>query len=181
MKHSLLRISIACCIAALAAGCGGGGGGNTASQGPTATPQATNAAPQISVIAGQSVDEDGTAEVSFTVSDSETAADALKVSVTAENSSLLPASSFALSGSGATRTLEIFPAENQSGSSVEYKIGDHTFPLPPRYTRSHQRCRPAALTFRWPNEEKRQARSVQPGNGDRFIITETGELKLARE
>jgi len=74
-----------------------------------------------------------------------------------------------------------FVITNQSEATVEYKIGDRTFPLPPRLIRTHQRCRPTEVTFRWPGTEG-EARVVQPSNGDRFVVVgEKGAFQLKKE
>lgn len=74
-----------------------------------------------------------------------------------------------------------FAITNESEDTVEYKIGDRTFPLPPRLIRTHQRCRPSEVTFRWPGAEG-EARVVQPSNGDRFVVVgEKGTFKLKKE
>ncbi len=70
---------------------------------------------------------------------------------------------------------------NQSDATIKYQIGDRTFPLPPRLIRTHQRCRPLEVTFRWPSTEG-EARVVQPINGDRFVIVEEkGAFRLKKE
>lgn len=114
MKLTSRNISLALAAAALAAGCSGGGGGE---ESPSARP--VNAAPTISAFADQTIDEGtATAPMSFTVGDAETASEALTVSVSTSNSSVVPDSAIELIGSGATRSLMIFPAAEQSGSAT---------------------------------------------------------------
>jgi uncharacterized protein YkwD len=74
-----------------------------------------------------------------------------------------------------------FTVANESGSEIQYEIGTRIFPLPPRYSRTHERCRPEELVFRWPNEDKRPAKTVQASDGDRFIVTQQAEVKVTRE
>jgi uncharacterized protein YkwD len=73
-----------------------------------------------------------------------------------------------------------FQITNQSDATVAYNIGERVFPLPPRLTRTHQRCRPAQVTFRWPGAEG-EARTVQPSNGDHLIVArENGTFRLTK-
>ncbi|HEX4613962.1 MAG TPA: CAP domain-containing protein [Urbifossiella sp.] len=62
----------------------------------------------------------------------------------------------------------VFRVVNQSGEDVSYAIGDRTFDLPPRLTRTHTLGRPAALTFQWPGGGTTSARSV---GSERFLVT----------
>jgi hypothetical protein len=49
--------------------------------------------------------------------------------------------------------------------------------LPPRYTRTHTRCRPGEVVFRLSAEgekakdDKAAKETVVPANGDRFVVT----------
>jgi uncharacterized protein YkwD len=74
-----------------------------------------------------------------------------------------------------------FRVVNRSPAVVTYEVGGQTLPLPPRATRAHQRCRPAALTFQWPNAQ--EPTTVQPHNGGRYTIRseDSGRFKVARE
>ena len=113
MKPIATKIAIVLGTAALAAGCSGGGG--SAESMPT-PPAAANSAPTISSIDAQTIDEgDATNVLAFTIGDAETSADALVVSVSSSNGSMLPAGSFEMTGSGSSRALTIFPAAEQSG------------------------------------------------------------------
>ena len=88
MKLTATKIAIVLGTASLAAGCSGGGG--SAESMPT-PPAAANSAPTISSIANQTIDEgDATSVLAFTVGDAETSADALTVSVSSSNGSMLP-------------------------------------------------------------------------------------------
>jgi uncharacterized protein YkwD len=72
-----------------------------------------------------------------------------------------------------------FKIENHSTATIQYKIGDQTFELPPRYIRTHERCRPGGVTFEWPGDQKSQ--TVKPANGDRYIISGTkGQLQAKK-
>jgi hypothetical protein len=116
MKLISRNISLVLAAAALAAGCSGGGGGGSEESSP---PPPVNAAPTISSLADQTIDEGTeTAPMSFTVRDAETAASALTVSVSSSNGSIVPDSAIELTGSGAARSLMIFPAAEQSGTAT---------------------------------------------------------------
>lgn len=75
----------------------------------------------------------------------------------------------------------IFQVTNHANATVTYEIGDRTFPLPPRYTRTHQRCRPTQLTFHWPDEK--ESTTVQPATGDQVTIKreDDGEFLVTTE
>jgi uncharacterized protein YkwD len=74
-----------------------------------------------------------------------------------------------------------FEVANQSGETVHYQIGDRTFPLPPRYTRTHEICRPTELTFTWRANDERRSKSFEPQDGDRFVATKpSGKLQFRR-
>ena len=75
-----------------------------------------------------------------------------------------------------------FQVANRADETVEYQIGDRTFPLPPRYTRTHTRCRPTELTFQWQQESEQQTKTVKPTDGDQFVIEGAGEkLKFSKQ
>lgn len=81
-------------------------------------PSAVNAAPTISAVADQSVDQDiVVGPLTFTISDAETAADALTVVVSASASNVIPADGLVLAGTGGTRTLTLTPFEGVTGSA----------------------------------------------------------------
>ncbi|HEX8521581.1 MAG TPA: DUF1800 family protein [Tepidisphaeraceae bacterium] len=84
-----------------------------------------NTAPTISAIGDVST-ETGTAKVSFNIGDSESSLDALALKATSDNPLLLPpGTSFAFSGTGASRTLTITSAVNQTGTAkVTVTVGD---------------------------------------------------------
>jgi uncharacterized protein YkwD len=73
-----------------------------------------------------------------------------------------------------------FRIVNEAGAKVEYHLGDETLTLEPRYTRTHQVCRPTELKFTWPETEGK-AESFRTGQGDRFVITkEQGKLRAIK-
>lgn len=73
-----------------------------------------------------------------------------------------------------------FRIANESQADVRYRVGDQQFDLPPRYTRTHQRCRPAELVFK---HEGAEDETFQPKNGDSFVITagEDGGYQVRRQ
>jgi hypothetical protein len=78
-----------------------------------------NALPTISAIPDQAINEDTTVgPVSFTVGDAETPAANLTVTALSTNQSLLPDASIVLGGSGANRTITLFPVAERSGTSA---------------------------------------------------------------
>lgn len=85
----------------------------------TLTVNAVNDAPTISTVPDQAIAEDSsTGDLPFTVGDVETPVAALVVEAQSSNTALVPASGIALGGSGATRTVRVTPAANQSGTAV---------------------------------------------------------------
>jgi hypothetical protein len=94
-------------------------GSLTATDTFTVVVAAVNDAPTISNIADQSINEDGsTGALAFTVGDAETAAASLTVTATSSNPSLVPAGGLVLGGSGASRTITVTPARDQTGSTL---------------------------------------------------------------
>ena len=68
-----------------------------------------------------------------------------------------------------------FQVTNQSDTTVQYKIGDRIFPLPPRFTRTHKRCRPTELVFVWQEETAAQTKIFAAANGAHFVIAKDGQ------
>jgi VCBS repeat-containing protein len=90
------------------------------------TVTAVNAAPTISAIASQSVNEDtATVAVGFTVGDAETTAGSLTVSATSSNLTLVPLGNIVFGGSGSNRTVKVTPAANVDGiASITISVSD---------------------------------------------------------
>ena len=83
------------------------------------TVTAVNDAPTISNVADQATSEDtSTAAIPVTVSDLDDAAASLVLTATSSNASLVPNVNITLGGSGASRTVVIIPAANQSGTAT---------------------------------------------------------------
>jgi hypothetical protein len=69
-----------------------------------------------------------------------------------------------------------FSIANESDATIRYEIGDRAFALPPRYTRTHERCRPSEVKLQL-GEEK--TRTLQPESGDGFVVRKSaGELQV---
>lgn len=83
------------------------------------TVTAPNTAPLIEAIPNQTIRvNESTPELSFVVSDSQTAAADLVVAATSSDSVLIPPSGIALGGSGGLRTITITPATDQIGTAT---------------------------------------------------------------
>ena len=92
-------------------GCGGGGSGS----GSMPTPK--NAAPTITAIASQTINQDTPAgPLAFTVNDDGGAG--IIVVASSSNASLIPPSGLALGGTGSARTITVTPAEDATGSAT---------------------------------------------------------------
>lgn len=78
-----------------------------------------------------------------------------------------------------------FQLENESEETVEYKIAEQKFTLPPRYTRTHQVCRPVELMLELPAAKpgaKRETKTLRPASGDHFaIVVEKGSYQVKKE
>ncbi len=78
-----------------------------------------NSQPVIGNVVNQSIQENGTTgALSFSVSDTETAAASLTVTRSSSNTTVVPLANVVLGGSGGTRTVTVTPAANQFGSST---------------------------------------------------------------
>ncbi len=87
-----------------------------------------NTAPTISDIADVSLNEDtASGAIAFTIGDGETAAGALVLTRVSSNATLLPTNNIVFGGSGASRTVTVTPAANQSGTAtVTVTVSDGT-------------------------------------------------------
>jgi uncharacterized protein YkwD len=69
-----------------------------------------------------------------------------------------------------------FKIANSADTIIDYTIKGQTFKLPPRYTRTHIRCRPTDVNFGF------RPKSIEPPNGSRYSIVEVaGKLELQKE
>ena len=91
-------------------------GGGQESIGASGVGYVPNTAPTVGVISDRTVDEDGsTGAIGFVVDDEETAPGDLTVSAASSDTGLVALSGIAFGGSGASRTVTVTPAPNQSG------------------------------------------------------------------
>lgn len=82
-----------------------------------------NDLPTISAIGPQTINEDETSvPISFTIGDSESPLSGLTVTAVSNNQTLLPNSNIVLVGTGATRTLTLLSAPNQSGGPITITV-----------------------------------------------------------
>jgi uncharacterized protein YkwD len=63
----------------------------------------------------------------------------------------------------------VFKITNESTSAVDYTLDGKPFTIEPRYTVTHERCRPPELTFRR-SDEKSKGEILHPQNGARYLI-----------
>ncbi len=103
-----------------------GADSNTASF--TVTVNAVNDPPTITPIANQSTNEDvATLPLAFTIGDEETAVGDLTLTATSGNQGVVPDANIVIVRSGASNTVQITPAANQSGTaSITLKVNDGT-------------------------------------------------------
>ncbi|KPA11826.1 secreted protein containing Cadherin domain protein, partial [Candidatus Magnetomorum sp. HK-1] len=71
-----------------------------------------------SVFADQTIDEDFSVTITFTISDSETANSNLIVSGNCSNLTLINRSNFKIEGTGASRVLSLTPTSNENGTAI---------------------------------------------------------------
>jgi uncharacterized protein YkwD len=70
-----------------------------------------------------------------------------------------------------------FTISNESNVDVAYSIGKRKFQLPPRYTRTHTRCRKVEVDFA--TQLVASDKSITPANGARYAIeSQNGGLRL---
>lgn len=72
-----------------------------------------------------------------------------------------------------------FKIRNAVGETVSYQLGERSFDLPSRYTRTHEICVPRSLSLR---SENREGETWQPKSGDQFdILRRDSEMVLVRQ
>jgi VCBS repeat-containing protein len=87
-----------------------------------------NTPPTITSIANQTTTEDTpTTAIPFTIGDAETSANALTITTSSSNSTLIPAGNIIINGTGANRTITLTPAANQFGTTtITINVSDGT-------------------------------------------------------
>jgi uncharacterized protein YkwD len=93
---------------------------------------------------------------------------------------------FAVQMFGRPKSLAIeFRIANRSGAAVRYRVGEQAFDLPPRYTRTHQTCRPPDVTLLVPGEgdKEKDGPTVRPKGGERYTVEAApgGGIKVVKE
>ena len=74
-----------------------------------------------------------------------------------------------------------FKVANRSDTTVQYTVRDRTFTLPPKYARTHMRCRDVRVSFEFPEGEG-QKKTIQPTSGDSFmIVRQNGQLDVQQQ
>jgi uncharacterized protein YkwD len=74
-----------------------------------------------------------------------------------------------------------FEISNRTEAEVSYRIGEETFRLFPRYTRTHTRCRPPVVTVELPGE-KGGRKTLKPASGDHFVVAgKEGAYQVTKE
>lgn len=69
-----------------------------------------------------------------------------------------------------------FHISNHTNARIIYELGERSFPLPPRYTRLHQRCRLTELAFHWPDAQHDTA--IQPHNDVQYTVVRRNAEKF---
>jgi hypothetical protein len=114
--HRNLGLAVVAALSASLAACSGGG-----SDGDDVTPPPPPAkqAPRLVGLANQALPQDTTTPVlTFQVSDADSGADAVTVTATSSDQSIIPAAGIVLGGSGANRTLQVTPAPDVFGDAT---------------------------------------------------------------
>lgn len=74
-----------------------------------------------------------------------------------------------------------FRIANHSEKEVEYTVGDRSFTIKPRYTRTHKLCRPAEVEFKEIGEGA-EPKIIKPAAGDKYVLTTDGpKLQIKKE
>jgi uncharacterized protein YkwD len=72
-----------------------------------------------------------------------------------------------------------FKISNRANTAIEYTIGNRTFELPPRYTRTHTRCRPSQVAFAVTDG---RTKKVDANDGEHYLVAEdNGRLEIREE
>jgi len=113
--HRNLGLAVVAALSAGLAACSGSndGGDNTP------PPPPAKQAPRLVGLANQTLPQDTTTPVlTFQVSDADSGANAVTVTATSSDQSIIPAAGIVLGGSGANRTLQITPAPDVFGNAM---------------------------------------------------------------
>ena len=90
---------------------------------------------------------------------------------------------FAVQMFGRPKSLAVhFKVVNESGESATYRVGEKTFTLPPRYTRTHEQCRPTDVAFELPGGKEPTTKTLKAETGSRFVVVgDESTLRVKRE
>jgi uncharacterized protein YkwD len=71
-----------------------------------------------------------------------------------------------------------FSIQNAADRTVDYRLGQDRYTLPPRYTRTHYTCEPVTLHLSWPGQD---GTSLEPKDGAELRIerADDGDLRLS--
>ncbi len=69
-----------------------------------------------------------------------------------------------------------FVIVNSAGVTIPYTVAGQKYELRPRYTMTHQVCRPEDVTFQWPGASEGGksgggTQTIRPGRGERYVVT----------
>ena len=110
-ETNIARLVLLAATTLTVAACGSNGGGMS-------PPTVANSAPAISAIGDRSVDQDTVVgPIEFSVTDAETPANQLTVTVDAAANSVFPADGITLTGDGAMRSITLTPFEATTGTA----------------------------------------------------------------
>jgi uncharacterized protein YkwD len=69
-----------------------------------------------------------------------------------------------------------FSIMNRTDATVQYTLGDRSFSLPPRITRTHRQCRPPEVTIDAPAEL--EGETFEPADGESYAVGRDGYGRL---
>jgi uncharacterized protein YkwD len=95
---------------------------------------------------------------------------------------------YAVQNFGRPKSAEIeFQIANRTDATVEYDLEGKTYSLKPRYTVTHQVCRPPEVKLQWPNKKDAasadKGKVLQPAKGDHYVIRKdkNGDFTVEKE
>jgi hypothetical protein len=76
-----------------------------------------------------------------------------------------------------------FQIANRSDATVDYQIGARTYHLLPRYTMTHEQCRPGAVQFRWSEDAGQEPEALKPENRAKYAVVrdKDGQFRVENE
>lgn len=118
MKSSLHNIVVLGAVVAAIAGCSGGS--SNGGEDPGAPPAAVNTAPKISGLpSDHGIEQDSSSgPIAFEISDAESAASTVRVSVASSDPALIATEAIQLAGNGGAREILLTPVDGANGKST---------------------------------------------------------------